>query len=408
MGKVELDSRSRGGDDRETTFVDDACDELFLGWLSNGSRQSMASDGTRNVSVPDSKMTVAQFVEARFVPEHVRFKSRAGQIHYQAALKHLIAPEIVNRIFNPGRISHARLKFVSEWPYLDKVRLCDLHSGHVRDLITAANAADYSAQTVKHIRNVLFAVISHAQREGCFNGPNPASEVKLPKITREKQHHLTFEQVKAVLQTLSSPLQEIAMFAISTDMNLGETCDLQWKHVNLNDTERMVDGERIPARSLAVRRAGNRADLWINKPARNSRIIEIQEPLFSSLRQLSQRNQSFRGDARVIVSDKGAPIPASVRTYLSKQLAKASGVPWLTWQVLRRTRSSFYADFLSQLSAPRLQEKKLGATTQFDASEMRSNERVDGSTKTLACSQHRSFCFGRRRQGLTEGLLRDE
>ena len=396
MGKGEMDSRV-------LTVLEEVHEDVLIGWQSNRSHEFADPGGSRITALQDTEMTFAHFVEARFIPEHVRFKTRAGQIHYQAALKHLIVPELVNRILNPGRIAHARLKSVPEWPYLDEVRLCDLHSGHVHDLITAANAADYSAQTVKHIRNVLFAVVSHAQREGCFKGPNPASEVKLPKIVRQKQHHLTFEQTKAVLQTVPSPLQEIAMFAISTDMNLGEICDLQWKHVNLSEAERRVDGEMIPARSLAVRRP-DYSGLWNDRSVCKSRNIEIPEPLFSTLKQLSWHSRSLNGDAWVIVSDKGAPIPAGLKATLSTQLAKASGLPWLTWQVLRRTRSSFYAEFLSQLRVPCLQKKKLDAMNQFDAFEMHHNDGSDAGTN--AC-QHRAFCFGRRRQGLPEGVLRD-
>ncbi len=410
--KSDIDSPLLANSERETTSaastLEETYEDLLGDWHSSQSRESAHSHNSLYNPVDrDSRMTFACFVETKFIPEHVQFKTRAGRIHYQAALKHLIAPEVVNRMFNPGGIARARLRSVPQWPYLDEVRLCDIDSDHVRGLISAANAADYSSQTVKHIKNVLFAVISHAQKKGCFNGPNPASEVKLPKIVRRKQHHLTFEQTKAVLRTLPSPLKEIAVFAISTDMNLGEICDLQWKHVNLADAERMVDGEPIPARTLAVRASWDSAGLWNNKSVCKTRNIEIHEPLLSTLKHLNLQNQSLKSGGRVIVSNTGAPIFTQLKTTLSNQLAKASGLPWLTWQVLRRTRSSFFSEFLSQLSAPRLLDENNDVASRSDAPDIRRNDRAAENANAYDLCKHRGFCFGRRRQGLYDDFSRD-
>jgi integrase len=275
-------------------------------------------------AIQDSRMTFALFVETKFIPEHVEFKTRAGKIHYQAILKHLITPELVKRIFNPGRIVNARLKCVPEWPYLDGVSLCNLDADHVRRLINAASAAGYSSQTVKHIKNVFFAIISHAQREGCFNGPNPASLVKLPKIVRRTQHNLTFEQTKAVLQHLKYPAREIALFAVTTGMSLVEICDLRWKHVNLTNSERLVDGDPIPPLALAVRSPLNRDSLGSSRSVSRNRIIEIREPLFSTFRELIRRNPSPQGESSVLISNKRGPIlPSNIRISYLKQVGKS-------------------------------------------------------------------------------------
>jgi len=167
-------------------------------------------------------MTFELFVETKFIPEHVSYKTLAGRTHYQAILKHLLTPERVNRIFsNARKVVNARLSSVPQWPYLDGVCLCDLKADHVRRLIAAGQAAAYSSQTVKHIKNVFFAIISHAQKEGCFSRVNPAALVKLPRIIRRSQHSLTGEQSMAMLERLPSPEKEAALFAITTGMTLG-------------------------------------------------------------------------------------------------------------------------------------------------------------------------------------------
>ena len=350
-----------------------------------------------NAAIQDSRMTFAVFVETKFIPEHVEFKTRAGKIHYHAILKHLMTPEVVKRIFNPGGIVNARLKAVPEWPYLDGVSLCNLGADHVRRLITAANAAGYSSQTVKHIKNVLFAIIAHAQREGYFNGPNPASLVKLPKIVRRTQRNLTFEQTKAVLQHLKYPAKEIALFAITTGMSLVEICDLRWKHVNLTNSQRFVDGEPIPPLALTVRSPLNRDSLGSSRSVTRNRIIEIREPLYSTLRELIRRNPSCPGDTPVLMSYKGGPIlPPDIRISYLKQVGKSLGLPWLTWQVLRRARSSFVGELLPQLNAPSRLSCIAVAALGSETSESSATESVSDNKINVVIYRSRRFCFGGR------------
>ena len=303
-----------------------------------------------NDAIQDSRMTFALFVATKFIPEHVEYKTLAGQQHYQAILKHLITPETVNRIFNPRKIANARLKAVSDWPYLDETRLCEIRTDHIRHLVSAAHAAGYSAQTVKHIKNVLFIIISHAQTEGCFTGPNPASLVKLPKIKRATPPSLTSEQTKAVPKLLPSPDREIALFALTTDMNFLEICDLKWKHVNMSNSDYALDGEIIAARTIAVRTSWNRAGLGDARSVGRIRDIEIREPLFVTLKELRKRNPNATDDSLVITSQTGGPIVrSSARMGRLTRIGKILGLPWLNWQVLRRAHPSFFhADSGSQ------------------------------------------------------------
>src|SRR5260370_38236242 len=83
--------------------------------------------------IEDAMMPLVTFVEKRFIPDHVEHKSPAGRTHYHAILKHVMKPDVVDRLFAPYvRIAKTRLKAVPDWPDLDDVRLCDLNSDHVR------------------------------------------------------------------------------------------------------------------------------------------------------------------------------------------------------------------------------------------------------------------------------------
>jgi len=303
-----------------------------------------------NTAILDSRMTFAFFVESKFIPEHVEYKAPAGKTHYQSMLKHLLKPESVNRMFRLENPANPRLKSVPDWPYLDDVQLCDLKADHVRSLVSFAVARGYSSQTVKHIKNVLHAIISHAQRERCFSGNNPVTLVKLPPMIRKTEHKLTISQIKAILSLMQCPLKEIALLTITTGMNMVEICELRWKHVNLTDSERYVDGEVVPERSIAVRARWNRTGLDDLHSGRN-RDIDIPEPLFPILERLRRRKSNTKAHDFVVTSQSGEPLLATnIRVPQLKPIGQELGIPWLSWHDLRRAYTASLSEFRAQFN----------------------------------------------------------
>jgi integrase len=303
-----------------------------------------------NPVIQDARMTLGFFVETKFIPEHVEHKTRSGRTHYQAMLKHLLAPELVNRLFDPSQEKKARLKSVPGWPYLDDVRLCDIRPDHVRQIISSAFDHGYSAQTVKHIRNVIFAVISHAQREGCFSGSNPVTQVKLPPAAGRVKHNLSISQTRAMLELMEYPEKEIALITITTGMNVQEICNLQWKHINLTESERYLNGELVPSKSIAVGAEWNRVGLgdWRRGRRRN---IEIPDVLLPMLENLRSQKEAATWDDFVLLSETGHPVvPAGVRVGRLKPIGRKLGIPWLSWHVLRRAHTGFLVEFRSQFN----------------------------------------------------------
>ena len=372
----------------------------------NGSRNAHARErDSQNApvyhpAVQDSRMTFDLFVETKFIPEHVAYKTLAGQTHYQAILKHLLMPERVNRIFNPRNVANARLRSVPQWPYLDGVRLCDLKGDHVRRIIGSSQAAGYSSQTVKHIKNVFFAIISHAQKEGCFSGVNPAALVKLPRIVRTAQHSLTVQQSKAMLELLPSPEKEAALFAITTGMTLIELCQLRWEHVNLSDSERHLDGELIPAWSIGVRTSWNRGGIGDGRSGTRNRNIHVCEPLLSFLKELRARNSNALEDGFVLVSQMGSPIsPAGIRLARLKQAGRELGIPWVNWQIVRRTHTgvpySVKPALLNSATLVSMRGTSNAAESQFISSEVRARK----STVQVQARPCRTFCLDSRSHG---------
>ena len=236
----------------------------------------------------------------------------------------------------------------AHWPYLDQVRLHDLQAEDVRRLVTVALETGYSTQTAKHIRNVVSAIISHAIKEGHFVGGNPAIVVNPPGMQRKTPHTLTVEQTVRVLEGMRYPEWEMTLIAILTGMNIAEICGLQWKYVNPSDHDVNREGELIPTRSIAVRKQWYRGE-FSTVPEGRRKDVPIPHLLRSVFLRLSQVRHAGWNDF-VLVSRSGKPInQINLAARRLKSIGEKLGVPWLSWQVFRRTRAALSREFGAQL-----------------------------------------------------------
>jgi len=297
-------------------------------------------------------ISVAEFVGSKFLPEHIEHKSLAGRRHYQSMLKHILRPDTVDQLFEPGMAQRkSRLKPIPGWPYLDNVQLCELREQHVRDLTAAAFARGYSAQTVTHIRNVLGVIVVHAKRERLFADENPVSAVELPPICHKRTQDLTIAQAMAMLKMMRYPEREIALIAITTGISIQEICGLQWKHVNLTKAGADCDGETIPSGSILLKQHWNPegvVELHFNR----IRLINIPEPLSLVLLRLKQEALSPDPNAFVLATPSGAPIrPTSLRMTRLNVIGRKIAVPWLSWQVVKRAHGAMLSELRIQLNS---------------------------------------------------------
>ena len=287
-------------------------------------------------------MTITDFVERVFAPEHVASKAASGRIHFQAILKHVLKPEEVDRVFQAGSHgSKRKMKTILDWPYLGNMPLLETRVDDVQRLIDAAVARGYSPQTVKLIRNVVAEIFAHAKKRQYFDGENPAAQVVLPKMVRKEAHALTFAQAQALLGAMQYPERELALTAMLTHMNVAEICGLQWKWVNLTDDWCTAEGERIPPQTIAVRRHFYRGEL-ANLPMRSrNRNLSIAEPLLQVLRELRQRQRYTDPDDFVLASKVGRPVnEKDIAKRRLKPIGRKMKMPWISWRVLSRTHTT--------------------------------------------------------------------
>jgi hypothetical protein len=293
-----------------------------------------------------SQMTLAEFVERKFVPEYIALKRAAGRNHFQAILKYILPPEQVVRAFgaNPDK-SRVRLRAIPDWPYMASLRLSDVSPESIQKLISASLHRGYSIQTVTHIRNVIRAIFSHAIRSEYFAGTNPATLVLLPAMARKEAHALTLTQLKQVMGRMRHPEKDIALFVIFTDMNVAEICGLQWKFVNLSNDSHLVGKDLVPPRTIAVRNQSYRGE-FSPVIGRRIRIIAIPDLLSSILRELRDRKKFATAEAFVLTSRTGTSIyPDNIVARRLKWIGKTLEMPWLSWNVFARTRLKLTDEF---------------------------------------------------------------
>ena len=299
----------------------------------------------QNMRTPQSVMTVAEFVERKFVPEHVAIALKpAGRFHYHQMLK-LVLEGIPER-----RASRKKPKLDAppepEIPRhcgMAELRLRDVMPEDAQTLVSEAIARGYSTKTALHIRNCVSAIFTHAERQW-FTGRNPARFVKLPEMTRTRLPvALSFDQLKALLSMLRPLARAMVLCASLTSMNVAEVCGLRWKRLNLGLDPVIVDGESIPGHSAAVReqwymRQWGSVKGHAGRASARRRIVPLPALLVEALEALRTSSKFIGVDDAVFAGESGQPVDqqAVLRRQVRK-VAAAFGVPNLGWHDLRRT-----------------------------------------------------------------------
>ena len=289
-------------------------------------------------------ITFGEFVQFRFVPEYVGARSRSVKSHFYATLKYVLTPERVTDAFNVDCNSARRSpRSDTHRPYMDSVCLEEITSEAIERLMSEYLRLGYSGQTVAHIRNALRTIFSFAATCGCYSGANPAKDVPLPEIARKEPHLLAFNDLKTLIPLMRYPEREIALITLMTGIPVTEVCGLQWKHVNLSNSTRMVDGDWVPPGTLAVRNQSYRGTFG---PVceRRRKIVSVSGVLTSVLRQLLHRESFTDSEDFVLCSRNGTRInPDNIALRRLKPIGVTLEMPWLSWKVFRNSRASLAA-----------------------------------------------------------------
>lgn len=293
----------------------------------------------QNVRTPQSVMTVQEFVDRKFIPEHVDLLKKSGRIHYQTMFA-LLLPKIGALRLRDIRAEEAQRVVLSvlKQSYSIKKRTgTDAEGKPVYQTTTQL----YSVQTAKHVRNALSAIFRLAIDKDWYTDVNPAQKVRLPEMKRKTAHALSIDQMKALLEALPSPAKEVVKLAVLTSMNIAEICGLQWKRVNLTDGWVVSDDEAIAPKTLIVRRQWRLNEFTSVKSPRRRRSVSLVDSLVDMLTLLKQRDKHTGPEDTVFVSKHGTPLDShNIANRQLKTAGAALGMPWLSWHCFRRTTAT--------------------------------------------------------------------
>ncbi len=226
-------------------------------------------------------------------------------------------------------------------PYLGKMKLQDVHPGHIKQLYALKRDEGRGARTVQLIHAVLHNVFKQAVREGIL-GRNPAEAVERPRVEQSEMKILTEEQSRQFLIAVEgSRFKAIYYLALTTGMREGELLGLKWSDLNQNK------GSLFVQRQLQ-QIAGQGYVLVPPKTKAGRREIKLGQGTLLQLEAHRERQKIEQAAADERWQDNDLIFPNSLGTPLDhkpiltefKRILKHTGLPNIRFHDLRHTSLS--------------------------------------------------------------------
>lgn len=203
-----------------------------------------------------------------------------------------------------------------------------------------------SRESVDKIRDVLSSILGSAMKYGYLVN-NPAAGLQLPPEKRGKRRHKPFirpEQFRALIEMISEPYSTMVFVAVYTGLRVSEVVGLRWGDIHehsITIDERYCRGDwgepksdasntTIPVNSKVIERI------------HRLRTLTVEVKAGTGTRKY-QAVKSDGPDDLVFQSVKnGRPMrDNNILTRHIKPAARKMGIPWVNWQVLRRSYATW-------------------------------------------------------------------
>jgi integrase len=267
-------------------------------------------------TTPTNRITVKEFIEQRFFPDHVSNLRLATRRVYKSILDgHIIAA------FGDTQLRHLGV--------LDLQRLCNLK----RD-------SGYSAETLKHIKAYSSAFLEYAKDLGIITS-NPARAIRLPR-RHDKNVRVTPDEAQAgnllavVRRPVFRPIYEMVFFSCCTSIHYAEMAGLRIRRLNLTSEANIADGQNLPACSVAIREDYYRGEFGPTKNKGRDRIEGLPSDLVPMLLAHLARSQFAGPNDLVFCDEEGKPLDEDKMRRKLVAACKEAGIPRLGWHAFRR------------------------------------------------------------------------
>jgi integrase len=266
-------------------------------------------------------ITLADFVAQRFNPDHVWNLKPSGQAHYADMLSCHILPKL-------GRLRLRDITPIEIQSFLTRKRIEGYISTRRVGKTLKETRRDFSAQTLRHMRNVLSAVFEHAKRLNMFAGENPALGASVPKGEAKERQALTGEEAMRLVAALpAGQYRTLGALLVTTGLRIGEAAGLRWKR---------VDFER---RTITVAENYTKRCWTTPKSKKGIRTVPVAQAVLTALALL--KGEAGPEDT-VFVTMNGNPLDQNTTcARFLKPAAKRAGVPWATWHSFRHSNATF-------------------------------------------------------------------
>jgi len=120
-------------------------------------------------------------------------------------------------------------------PHLGNKPLSAVSPLDVERIKSEAKQAGKAPATVRHVLCVIRQAFNRAGQWGLYDGPNPVSSVKIPKVNNAKHRFLTHDEEQRLLAALrkkSPQTAQISIIALYSGLRLGEITRLKWGHID--------------------------------------------------------------------------------------------------------------------------------------------------------------------------------
>jgi len=273
-------------------------------------------------------------------------------------------------------------------PHFGTLALRDITMLTVDRYFASLGTLDLSHESIDKVRDILSGCLKAAIRYELLI-KNPVQGVRLPKARRTKRNkpYLTPEQFHELLAVMTEPYASMVYVAVYTGLRISELLALRWKNVHTD--------------SITIEERYSRGDFSVPKSQASSATIAVSKSVIDRILHLkdvvvhvkagraTRRYPAVKSDGPEELVFQ-APRTGGVmqdNNLLCRHLkpaAQKAGVPFVNWQVLRRSFATWLAQAGTDVRTAQSLLRHSRASTTLDVyqqfvpeSQRRAVERLD-------------------------------
>ncbi len=286
-----------------------------------------------------SATTFESFVRSVYAMTELPLMASSTQSRYQGIIEHYLIPTY-------GTVCLRHLTPLALQRYISGFEIVNPADSRQRGPEANGARKRLSRESVDKIRDVLSSILGSAVKYG-FLVTNPAEGLQVPPEKRGKRRHKPFvrpEQFAALVELIQEPYATMVYVAVYTGLRVSEVIGLRWGDIH--------------ERSVTIDERYCRGDWGEPKSDASNTTIPVSHKVIERIQRLRTLTVEVRAGRatrryRVVKSDgpddlvfqsvkSGQPMrDNNILARHIKPAARKLGIPWVNWQVLRRSYATW-------------------------------------------------------------------